>query len=171
MKLFLLFLVITLPTGETVPVYQISRQPLSQEDCETALHHPAVKETYFDKQFWPDHEGHPTLVCSPYGTAGADQGQQFIITGYVAEYGARGALGTKVLPGRTAAVSPKCRSLLGNYIYVDGHGVFYCEDLTHPRLDEERGLCSVDLLKPTYAQAMGVGNEIRNVVVLGRDKQ
>lgn len=90
------------------------------------------------------------------------------ITGYYAEPEAKGALGTPVRSGGTAAVSRNCPQLLGEKIYIDQHGVWEVNDLTAEWVGIKFGICTVDLAKPSVAEAQAVGNEIRTVVRISR---
>lgn len=85
------------------------------------------------------------------------------ITGYTPT-GNKTALGEKMVVGRTAAVSPNCIYLLGEKVYIRGHGVRYVNDVTASWLDEEFGICTLDLAVPNEQEALRVGNETKQVV-------
>ena len=80
--------------------------------------------------------------------------------------GNKTALGDNVVVGRTAAVSSRCNDLLGEEVYVKGHGVRYVNDLTASWLDDKFGVCTLDLAVPNKEEANKVGNKIRTVVRL-----
>ena len=52
------------------------------------------------------------------------------VTGYTYEHGKKSAIMDKIQAGKTAAVSPNCIELLGEKVYVSGHGIRYVNDLT-----------------------------------------
>lgn len=56
----------------------------------------------------------------------------------------RGALGLRIKPGRTLAVSQDLRRLLGRRIYVPGLGFRVVEDLMHPRWSNRVDFCVRD---------------------------
>lgn len=87
------------------------------------------------------------------------------ITGYLPT-GNKTALMEDVKVGWTAAVSPNCIEFLGSRVYIKGHGVRYINDLTHPRLDEEFNMCTLDIAVPTKEAAMSIGNSVNTVVRL-----
>ena len=86
------------------------------------------------------------------------------VTGYHVKAGDRGALNETVVPGRHAAVSPACIELLGEKVYVRGHGVYIINDLAVSELDSMFGICTIDLAKGTRKQAKAVGNSVCTVV-------
>ena len=85
------------------------------------------------------------------------------ITGYLPT-GNKTALMEDVKVGWTAAVSPNCIHFLGSKVYVEGYGVRYVNDLTHPRQDDEFGMCTLDLAVPTKEDAYRIGNNTGIVV-------
>ena len=85
------------------------------------------------------------------------------ITGYLPT-GNKTALGEDVIVGRTAAVSRDCIEFLGSDVYVLGHGVFRVNDLTNARLDEEFGMCTLDIAVPTKEDVYRIGNNTSTVV-------
>ena len=85
------------------------------------------------------------------------------ITGYLPT-GNKTALMKDVKTGWTAAVSPNCIHFLGSKVYVEGYGVRYVNDLTHPRLDDEFGMCTLDLAVPTKEDVYRIGNNTGIVV-------
>jgi 3D (Asp-Asp-Asp) domain-containing protein len=56
----------------------------------------------------------------------------------------RGALGIRIKPGRTLAVSQDLRRLLGRRIYIPGLGFRVVEDLMHPRWSNRVDFCVRD---------------------------
>lgn len=78
--------------------------------------------------------------------------------------GNKTALGEDMIPGKTAAVSPACNYLLGEWVYIRGHGLRYVNDVTASWLDDEFGVCTLDLAVPTQAEALKVGSSIKPVV-------
>lgn len=89
------------------------------------------------------------------------------VTGYVAN-GEKGALAIPVMPGRHAAVSPMCIELLGERVYIRGHGMFTVVDLAADWLDVQRGICTIDIAKPNQKTAQAVGNRKSTVVVINQ---
>lgn len=85
------------------------------------------------------------------------------VTGYVPT-GKKTALGENVVVGRTAAVSRNCMDLLGEKVYIEGHGIRYVNDLTAQWVGEKFNICTIDLAVPTEKHAMQVGNEVREVI-------
>jgi 3D (Asp-Asp-Asp) domain-containing protein len=85
------------------------------------------------------------------------------VTGYVPT-GKKTALGENVVVGRTAAVSRNCMDLLGEKVYIEGHGIRYINDLTAQWVGEKFNICTIDLAVPTEKHAMQVGNEVREVI-------
>lgn len=85
------------------------------------------------------------------------------ITGYVPT-SEKTALMEEVVTGWTAAVSRDCIEFLGSDVYVLGHGVFRVNDLTNARLDEEFGMCTLDIAVPTKEDAYKIGNNTSTVV-------
>lgn len=85
------------------------------------------------------------------------------VTGYVPT-GKKTALGKNVVVGRTAAVSRNCMDLLGEKVYIEGHGIRYVNDLTAQWVGEKFNICTIDLAVPTEKHAMQVGNEVREVI-------
>ncbi len=73
----------------------------------------------------------------------------------------RGALGIRVKPGRTLAVSRDLSRLLGSRVFIPGHGFRVVEDLMHPRWKNR-----VDLCAPSREQAERFGVQQLEVVVL-----
>ena len=90
------------------------------------------------------------------------------VTGYHVQGKTRGALNEIVVPGRHAAVSPACIELLGEKVYVRGHGVYIVNDLAVSRLDDTFGICTIDLAKGTRQQAKDVGNDVCTIVHIPR---
>lgn len=88
------------------------------------------------------------------------------ITGYTAKAGKKGALGTPIRAGATAAVSRNCKFLLGHKVYIDQHGVFEVNDLTASWVHEKFEGCTVDIAKPSKAEAKKVGTSIKEVTRL-----
>lgn len=86
------------------------------------------------------------------------------VTGYYAAPGVQGALAQPIRPGGTAAVSPGCIGLLGEKVYVRGHGVFVVNDLAADWLDEQHGICTLDLAAPSVKSAQTIGNSTKTVV-------
>jgi len=163
MPKYLLILALMLPSGQIEPRETLS-PPISKSECQQLVENPAIRSSYLE-DYWEGEEvsGQPVLVCSEYGTASAFEA---VITGYYAAPEALGALGEKIRPGGTAAISPACMNLLGKKVYISGHGIWRINDLTHPRLDEERRLCTVDLAKSSVDEARKVGNNTARVVVI-----
>lgn len=85
------------------------------------------------------------------------------VTGYVPT-GNKTALGENVVVGRTAAVSRNCMDLLGEKVYIEGHGIRYVNDLTAQWVGEKFDICTIDLAVPTEKHAMQIGNEVREVI-------
>lgn len=85
------------------------------------------------------------------------------VTGYTPT-GNKTALGEDVVVGRTAAVSRNCMDLLGEKVYIEGHGIRYVNDLTADWVGEKFNICTIDLAVPTEKHAMQIGNEVREVI-------
>ena len=88
------------------------------------------------------------------------------VTGYTYEHGKKSAIMDKIQAGKTAAVSPECIELLGEKIYVSGHGIRYVNDLTANWLDEKFGICTIDLAVGSASDLKKIGNETKKVVRL-----
>ena len=88
------------------------------------------------------------------------------VTGYTYEHGKKSAIMDKIQAGKTAAVSPNCIELLGEKIYVSGHGIRYVNDLTASWLDEKFGICTIDLAVGSASDLKKIGNETKKVVRL-----
>ena len=88
------------------------------------------------------------------------------VTGYTYEHGKKSAIMDKIQAGKTAAVSPECIELLGEKIYVSGHGIRYGNDLTASWLDEKFGICTIDLAVSSASDLKKIGNETKKVVRL-----
>ena len=88
------------------------------------------------------------------------------VTGYTYEHGKKSAIMDKIQADRTAAVSPECIELLGEKIYVSGHGIRYVNDLTASWLDEKFGMCTIDLAVGSASDLKKIGNETKKVVRL-----
>ena len=88
------------------------------------------------------------------------------VTGYTYEHGKKSAIMDKIQAGKTAAVSPNCIELLGEKVYVSGHGVRYVNDLTASWLDEKFGICTIDLAVGSASDLKKIGNETKKVVRL-----
>ena len=88
------------------------------------------------------------------------------VTGYTYEHGKKSAIMDKIQADRTAAVSPGCIELLGEKIYVSGHGIRYVNDLTASWLDEKFGMCTIDLAVGSASDLKKIGNETKKVVRL-----
>ena len=89
-----------------------------------------------------------------------------IVTGYTYEHGKKSAIMDKIQADRTAAVSPECIELLGEKIYISGHGIRYVNDLTASWLDEKFGICTIDLAVGSASDLKKIGNETKKVVRL-----
>ena len=98
-----------------------------------------------------------------YTTVADTKTREMRITGYVPT-GSKTALGENVVVGKTAAVSNNCSYLLGEKVYIRGHGVRYVNDVTAPWLDEEFGICTLDLAVPNEQEALKIGNSTSTVV-------
>ena len=88
------------------------------------------------------------------------------VTGYTYEHGKKSAIMDKIQADKTAAVSPECIELLGEKIYVSGHGIRYVNDLTASWLDEKFGICTIDLAVGSASDLKKIGNETKKVVRL-----
>ena len=88
------------------------------------------------------------------------------VTGYTYEHGKKSAIMDKIQADRTAAVSPECIELLGEKIYISGHGIRYVNDLTASWLDEKFGICTIDLAVGSASDLKKIGNETKKVVRL-----
>ena len=88
------------------------------------------------------------------------------VTGYTYKHGKKSAIMDKIQADRTAAVSPECIELLGEKIYVSGHGIRYVNDLTASWLDEKFGICTIDLAVSSASDLKKIGNETKKVVRL-----
>ena len=88
------------------------------------------------------------------------------VTGYTYEHSKKSAIMDKIQAGKTAAVSPECIELLGEKIYVSGHGIRYVNDLTANWLDEKFGICTIDLAVGSASDLKKIGNETKKVVRL-----
>ena len=88
------------------------------------------------------------------------------VTGYTYEHGKKSAIKDKIQADRTAAVSPECIELLGEKIYVSGHGIRYVNDLTASWLDEKFDICTIDLAVSSASDLKKIGNETKKVVRL-----
>ncbi len=98
-----------------------------------------------------------------YTTVADTKTREMRVTGYTPT-GNKTALGEDVIIGRTAAISRNCIEFLGSDVYVLGHGVFRVNDLTNARLDEEFGMCTLDIAVSTKEDAYRIGNNISTVV-------
>lgn len=87
------------------------------------------------------------------------------VTGYSAT-GHKSAIGQKVIPGKTAAVSRNCAYMLNEDVYVEGHGVWHVNDLTAAWVGNKFKICTIDLAMPNETTARQVGNKHKNVVRL-----
>lgn len=87
------------------------------------------------------------------------------VTAYVSD-GRKSALNDTVVAGKTAAVSPACINMLGEKIYVEGHGIRHVNDLAAKWLDDKFGVCTVDLAVGSKAETNRIGGSIKTVVVL-----
>ncbi len=72
-----------------------------------------------------------------------------------------GAMGRRVRPGKTLAVSHDLKHLLGSRVYVQDVGYLVAEDLMHPRWENR-----VDLCLGARAQAEAFGIKQLNMIVL-----
>ena len=72
-----------------------------------------------------------------------------------------GAMGRRVRPGKTLAVSHDLKHLLGSRVYVEGIGYLVAEDLMHPRWENR-----VDLCLRTRGRAEAFGVKTLDMVVL-----
>ena len=88
------------------------------------------------------------------------------VTGYTYEHGKKSAIMDKIQADKTAAVSPECIELLGEKIYVSGHGIRYVNDLTASWLDEKFDICTIDLAVGSASDLKKIGNETKKVVRL-----
>ena len=88
------------------------------------------------------------------------------VTGYTYKHGKKSAIMDKIQADRTAAVSPECIELLGEKIYVSGHGIRYVNDLTASWLDEKFDICTIDLAVGSASDLKKIGNETKKVVRL-----
>ena len=88
------------------------------------------------------------------------------VTGYTYEHGKKSAIMDKIQADRTAAVSPECIELLGEKVYVPGHGIRYVNDLTASWLDEKFDICTIDLAVGSASDLKKIGNETKKVVRL-----
>ena len=88
------------------------------------------------------------------------------VTGYTYEHGKKSAIMDKIQAGKTAAVSPNCIELLGEKVYVSGHGIRYVNDLTASWLDEKFDICTIDLAVGSASDLKKIGNETKKVVRL-----
>ena len=88
------------------------------------------------------------------------------VTGYTYEHGKKSAIMDKIQADRTAAVSPECIELLGEKVYISGHGIRYINDLTADWLDEKFGICTIDLAVGSASDLKKIGNETKKVVRL-----
>ena len=88
------------------------------------------------------------------------------VTGYTYEHGKKSAIMDKIQAGKTAAVSPECIELLGEKIYVSGHGIRHVNDLTASWLDEKFDICTIDLAVGSASDLKKIGNETKKVVRL-----
>ena len=88
------------------------------------------------------------------------------VTGYTYEHGKKSAIMDKIQAGKTAAVSPECIELLGEKIYVSGHGIRYVNDLTASWLDEKFDICTIDLAVGSASDLKKIGNKTKKVVRL-----
>ena len=88
------------------------------------------------------------------------------VTGYTYEHGKKSAIMDKIQADRTAAVSPECIELLGEKIYVSGHGIRYVNDLTANKKKEKFGICTIDLAVGSASDLKKIGNETKKVVRL-----
>ena len=88
------------------------------------------------------------------------------VTGYTYEHGKKSAIMDKIQAGKTAAVSPNCIELLGEKVYVSGHGIRYVNDLTASWLDEKFDICTIDLAVSSASNLKKIGNEPKKVVRL-----
>lgn len=91
------------------------------------------------------------------------------VTGYSAT-GHKSAIGQKVIPGKTAAVSRNCAYMLNEDVYVEGHGVWHINDLTAAWVGNKFKICTIDLAMPNETMAKKVGNKRKNVVRLTNRK-
>lgn len=87
------------------------------------------------------------------------------VTAYISD-GRKSALNDTVQSGKTAAVSPACINMLGEKVYIEGHGIRYINDLTAKSLDDRFGICTVDLAVGSKTEMSRIGSNIRTVVIL-----
>lgn len=88
------------------------------------------------------------------------------VTAYHNHNGKKSALNEPVQSGRTAAVSPACIDLLGEKVYIEGHGIRYVNDLAAKWLDDKFGVCTIDLAVGSKENTHKIGGHIRTVVKL-----
>lgn len=106
-----------------------------------------------------------SIELHQYTTVADTKTREMRVTGYTPT-GNKTAIGKDVVVGWTAAVSPNCIDLLNEEIYITGYGVRLVNDLTANHLDDEFGICTIDLAVPTKQDAMNIGSNICTVVKL-----
>ena len=88
------------------------------------------------------------------------------ITAYHNKGDKKSALNERVQAGRTAAVSPACIDLLGEKVYVEGHGIRHVNDLAAKWLDDKFGVCTLDLAISSSNDTHKYHGHIKTVVKL-----
>lgn len=88
------------------------------------------------------------------------------ITAYHNKGDKKSALNERVQAGRTAAVSPACIDLLGEKVYVEGHGIRHVNDLAAKWLDDKFGVCTLDLAISPSSDTHKYGGHIKTVIKL-----
>lgn len=88
------------------------------------------------------------------------------VTGYVPK-NKIGAINKPIVIGKTAAVSRNCMYLLGEDIYVEGHGTWKVNDLTARWIEDKFRGCTIDLSVPTEQHARKIGNKHKRVTRIG----
>lgn len=88
------------------------------------------------------------------------------ITGYHPK-SKTGALARPIVIGRTAAISPRCRELLGRTVYVPGIGMRVIEDLTSPSVDKvHKNMCTLDIAVPSDTPTSKIGNKSETIILV-----
>ena len=99
-----------------------------------------------------------------YTTVADDKTREMRVTGYTPT-GNKTALGEKVVPGRTAAISPNCADIfLGEKVFIHGLGIRHINDLTATWVGEKYDMCTLDIAVSSNQEATKIGNEIKRVV-------
>lgn len=74
--------------------------------------------------------------------------------------------GGEVVPRKTAAVSPRCKHLLGKRIHIEDYGYRHVNDLTAAWLDNKYSLCTIDVAVNSKEKAIKLGVTEKKITVI-----